>query len=265
MNEPACWILRFENRLLTVRGDRPGSIFPIGMASDFGVTGAVTLAVGELFGHPCLAADLDRLPDLPGLELTPLRAIYQLAGDNVFALAGRGAQLLDWQLNHRYCGRCGTPTVMRSGELAMHCPGCGLVAYPRISPAVMVLVRAGERLLLARSPHFKPGVFSALAGFVEPGETLEECAAREVREEVGIEITNLRYFQSQPWPFPNSLMVAFFADHAGGTLRPDPTEIEAADWFAVDALPLLPDPVSISRRLIDAACQSISISANHKA
>ena len=117
----------------------------------------------------------------------------------------------------------------------------------------MVLVRRGNELLLARSPHFKPGVFSALAGFVEPGETLEECAKREVREEVGIEIANLRYFHSQPWPFPNSLMVAFFADYAGGCIKPDPDEIEAADWFSPDALPVLPEPISISRRLIDAA------------
>jgi NAD+ diphosphatase len=117
----------------------------------------------------------------------------------------------------------------------------------------MVLVERGNDLLLARSPHFKPGVFSALAGFVEPGETLEQCAVREVREEVGIEITNLRYFKSQPWPFPNSLMIAYFADYAGGTITPDPSEIEAADWFSRDALPLLPDPVSIARQLIESA------------
>lgn len=134
----------------------------------------------------------------------------------------------------------------------MLCPRCGLIAYPRISPAVMVLVCDSNKLLLARSAHFKPGVFSALAGFVEPGETLEECAIREVREEVGIEITNLRYFHSQPWPFPNSLMIAFLADYAGGTIRPDPNEIEAVDWFSLDSLPLLPEPISISRRLIDA-------------
>jgi NAD+ diphosphatase len=182
-----------------------------------------------------------------------LRAIFHLAGVEIFALAGRATQLLDWQKNHRFCGQCGTPTIKKADELSMQCPSCGLLAYPRISPAVMVLVRDGDKLLLARSPHFKPGVYSALAGFVEPGETLEECAKREVREEVGIEIANLRYFHSQPWPFPNSLMVAFFADYAGGSLKPDPNEIEAADWFSPDALPVLPEPISISRRLIDAA------------
>ena len=135
----------------------------------------------------------------------------------------------------------------------MSCAGCDLVVYPRISPAIMVLISRGDELLLARSHRFKPGVFSALAGFVEAGETLEQCAVREVREEVGIEITNLRYFGSQPWPFPDSLMVAFFADYAGGTIQPDPLEIEAAGWFLRDALPILPEPVSIARQLIDAA------------
>lgn len=252
MSETACWILRCEHRLLTIAGNAPGAIFPSGSAADFGNPENV-LRIGQWAGLPCYAADVDQLPEIPSGEPTPLRAIFQLAGPETFALAGRATQLLDWQSHHRFCGQCGTPTTMKTGELAMQCPSCGLLAYPRISPAVMVLVRDGDRLLLARSPHFKPGVFSALAGFVEPGETLEECAVREVREEVGIEIANLRYFHSQPWPFPNSLMVAFFADYAGGTITPDPKEIEAADWFALAALPLLPEPISISRRLIDAA------------
>lgn len=251
MNQTACWILRCEHRLLTIAGDGP-AIFPTGTANDFG-SPAAALKVGELHGLPCYAADVPEFPEIPDSEATPLRAIFQLAGPNVFALAGRATQLLDWQANHRFCGKCGTLTAMKENELAMLCPACGLLAYPRISPAVMVLVRDGDQLLLGRSPHFKPGVFSALAGFVEPGETLEECAAREVREEVGVDIANLRYFHSQPWPFPNSLMVAFFADYAGGTITPDPNEIEEAGWFAPDALPILPEPVSIARRLIDAA------------
>jgi len=252
MNPPAYWMLRCDNRLLILSGDDGEALFPSGPSTAFG-NPENPLHVGELHGRPCHAVDVAQFPEIPGSQPTPLRAIFELAGPEVFALAGRATQLLDWQANHRFCGRCGTPTTVKSDEFAMHCPACGLLAYPRISPAIMVLVRDGERLLLGRSPHFKPGVFSALAGFVEPGETLEECAAREVREEVGVEIANLRYFHSQPWPFPNSLMVAFFADYAGGTITPDPLEIEAADWFAPDALPLLPDPVSISRRLIEAA------------
>lgn len=250
MNQAACWILRCEHRLLTI--NTGSALFPSGRAEEFGHP-ANALQVGELNGQPCYAADVAQFPYIPGGEPTPLRAIFALAGPETFALAGRATQLLDWQANHRFCGRCGTPAVIKDGELAMHCPACGLLAYPRISPAVMVLVRDGDKLLLARSPHFKPGVFSALAGFVEPGETLEQCAAREVREEVGVEIAKLRYFDSQPWPFPNSLMIAFFADYAGGTITPDPNEIEAAEWFSPDALPILPDPISISRRLIEAA------------
>ena len=252
MSDPAYWILRCQNRLLTFGGCGQASPFPLGLAADFGHPESALL-VGNLHGKPCYTADIEELPDGFSGELTYLRAIFQLAGAEIFALAGRATQLLDWQNQHRFCGKCATPTVKKAGELVMQCPACGLLAYPRISPAVMVLVRDGEKLLLARSPNFKPGVFSALAGFVEPGETLEECAVREVREEVGVEITNLRYFHSQPWPFPNSLMVAFFADYAGGTITPDPNEIEAADWFAPDALPLLPEAISISRRLIDAA------------
>lgn len=254
MSKTAFWILRCEHRLLAMPGNAEAGLFPSGPAAAFGDPENV-LYVGELHGQPCHAVDVAAFPDIPGGEATPLRAIFQLAGPETFALAGRATQLLDWQANHRFCGKCGSRTLMKSGEAAMSCPNCGLLAYPRISPAVMVLVRDGDKLLLGRSPHFKPGVFSALAGFVEPGETLEECAAREVREEVGVEIANLRYFHSQPWPFPNSLMVAFFADYAGGTITPDPSEIEAADWFSLDALPLLPEPISIARRLIDAARQ----------
>jgi NAD+ diphosphatase len=256
MNELSYWLLRCENQLFTTVDKTTETIFPRGCASDFGNPQGALL-VGQWQGLPCYAADVDTLPqDLAG-ELMPLRPLFAVAGPLAFALAGRATTLMDWQKNHRYCGRCATPTAVKSSEFAMQCPACGLLAYPRISPAVMVLISRGNELLLARSPHFKPGVFSALAGFVEAGESLEQCAVREVREEVSIEITNLRYFQSQPWPFPDSLMLAFFADYVSGTITPDPSEIEAAGWFARDALPPLPDPVSISRRLIDAACREV--------
>ena len=248
------WLLRYNNQLFTASGKTSENIFPYGRASDFG-NPQDALLVGELRGSPCFAAELNTLPEtIPG-ELISVRSLFSLAGAEEIYLAGRACHLLDWQKNHRYCGKCSAATAKKAGEFVMVCPACGLVAYPRISPAVMVIISRGDQLLLARSPRFKPDVFSALSGFVEAGETLEQCAIREVREEVGIEITHLRYFRSQPWPFPDSLMVAFFADYAGGVITPDPREIEAADWFSLNALPALPEPVSIARQLIEAACR----------
>jgi len=252
MNELNYWLLRRENKLLAI-DSTDGNIFPRGLASDFGDP-KNALLVGEWQGLPCYAADIDKVPENISGELMPVRNLFRLVGTDAISLIVRGTLLLDWQKNHRYCGRCGTPNTSKTGEFSMLCPSCELVAYPRISPAVMVLISRGDELLLARSPRFKTGVFSALAGFVEAGETLEQCARREVREEVGIEITNLRYFGSQPWPFPDSLMVAFFADYAGGTITPDPSEIEAAGWFSRSALPTLPEPLTLARQLIDAAC-----------
>ncbi len=256
MDELCYWLLRCENSLLTLTDSAGVEDFPLGLAANFG-NPKNALLIGRWKGVPCYAAELDSLSETVPGALTSLRRIFGLAGAEAFALAGRATQLLDWQRDHRYCGRCGAPTMRRPGEFAMACAACGLLAYPRMAPAVMVLVMRNDQLLLARSPHFPPGMFSALAGFVEAGETLEQCAAREVREEVGIDIANLRYFHSQSWPFPNSFMVAFFADYAGGILRPDPAEIEAADWFTLAALPQLPGRVSIARQLIDEACRQV--------
>ena len=135
--------------------------------------------------------------------------------------------------------------------MALRCPRCGMMHYPRVSPAVIVRVNRGEAVLLARSPGFPKGMRSVLAGFVEPGESIEETVRREVREEVGVEVRNLRYFGSQPWPFPNSLMIGMTADHAGGELAPQPGEIEDAAWYRADDLPGIPPKISIARRLID--------------
>jgi NAD+ diphosphatase len=172
--------------------------------------------------------------------------------DPLMALAARAFQVVDWDATHRYCGRCATAMRDRDGERARECPACGLVAYPRVSPAMMALIIRGREILLARAPRFPGAMYSALAGFVEPGETIEDCVRREVREEVGVEVDDLRYFGSQSWAFPHSLMIAFTARYAGGELQLDPNEIADARWFAIDALPDLPSPMSIARRLIDA-------------
>lgn len=213
-----------------------------------------SLYLGTLGDVHCYAAEI--APELAapaGLSWQGLRQLFSVLDDAHLALAGRAVQLLDWDRNHRFCGRCGTPTVSKPEERARACPACRLVAYPRISPAVMALVRRGRQLLLGRGPGFPPGMFSALAGFAEPGETLEQCLAREVREESGVEVCNIRYSGSQPWPFPNSLMIAFHCDYAGGELRPQEGEIEAVSWFEFDRLPKLPGRISIARRLIDEA------------
>lgn len=210
------------------------------------------LYLGDLGDTDCWAAEVPEASAAPaGLAFEGLRSLFSVLDDASFSLAGRAIQLLEWDRNHRYCGRCGAPTQPQTDERARRCTACGLSAYPRIAPAVMALVRRGRELLLARSPHFPPGMYSALAGFVEPGETLEQCIEREVAEEVGVRLSRMRYFASQPWPFPHSLMIAFVCDWAGGELRPQAGEIEAAEWFDVLQLPKLPSRISVARRLID--------------
>jgi NAD+ diphosphatase len=215
--------------------------------------------LGQLDGHGCYASAVSGQTDLPApWSWRGLRSLFGRLDDLLFGLAGRAIQVVQWDLTHRYCGRCAAATELGSSERSRTCPSCGLVSYPRLAPAVMALVRRERSLLLARSPHFPEGMFSALAGFVEPGESLEETLRREVREEVGVEIGNLRYFGSQSWPFPHSLMIAFVADYLGGEIVPQPGEIEAAEWFSIDSLPRLPHRISIARRLIDANIAEIA-------
>ena len=146
----------------------------------------------------------------------------------------------------------------QSADRSKRCPACGLVSYPRISPAVIVAITRGDRLLLAANRRHAGAMYSVLAGFVEPGESLEECVHREIREEVGLEVTDVRYFGSQSWPFPNSLMVAFTAAHAAGEIAVDPEELVEARWFAPGELPPIPGCGTISRRLIDGFVESAS-------
>jgi NAD+ diphosphatase len=217
-----------------------------------------TLYIGCLDGTACWAAEVPEHAAAPGgTNWEGLRTLFSVLDDAHFALAGRALQLIDWDRSYQYCGRCGARAEPRAQEHARVCPECRLAAYPRIAPAVMALVRRERELLLARSPHFPPGLYSALAGFVEPGETLEQCLAREVEEEVGVQVSRARYFASQPWPFPHSLMIAFVCDWVSGELRPREGEIEAAAWFDVLQLPKLPSRISIARRLIDSVAAQI--------
>ena len=180
-----------------------------------------------------------------------LRQLFGQIEEELVWVAGRAGQLVYWHNNHQFCGRCGRPTQDHREERAKICPACGLINHPRVSPAIIVAVVRERRLLLAHATRFPAKFYSVLAGFTEPGESLEECVHREVFEEVGVRVTNIRYFGSQPWPFPDSLMVAFTAEYAADEIRINPAEITDAGWFAASELPEIPPRISIARKLID--------------
>ncbi len=189
------------------------------------------------------------LPD--GLAHSGVRELAGLIPDEELAVAGLAVQIIDYDRNTRFCGRCGTPTEPARTERARVCPSCHRIVYPRLSPAIIVLVRKNDAILMVRGVRAPPGRYSLVAGFVESGETIEDAVRREVREEAGIAIKNVRYRASEPWPFPDSLMIGFVAEYDGGEIVPDGVEVESAVWVDRDHLPALPPRLSLTRALID--------------
>jgi NAD+ diphosphatase len=232
-----------------------GESFELPLASDLAslsLSEEGAHVIGTVDGTPCRALGVPRDTTAPaGWSFEGVRSLFGSISDRFFSAAARAMEIVDWDRSHRFCGECGSPTARKQGEMAFACTACGALSYPRISPAVIVAVVRDGRILLARARRFPPTMYSVLAGFVEPGETLEECVVREVREETGVEVKNIRYFDSQAWPFPHSLMIAFTAEYASGEIRVDPTEIVDAQWFTVGTFPRLPDPITVARRLID--------------
>ncbi|CAN5347991.1 NAD(+) diphosphatase [soil metagenome] len=256
------WRFDFVGRELLVSGsDDEFALLPIADDVDAADLNPLVASqyLGTLDGIDCWARSLIEAP--PGRRPVGLRRAMMAFDPALAAIAGRAAQVLDWDRTHRHCGVCATPTELRTQERARVCPACGLVVYPRISPAMMTLIWRPGELLLARSPHHAPGLFTALAGFVEAGESLEDCIHREVAEEVGVTVDDLRYFGSQSWPFPNSLMVAFTARWRDGVIVPQPGEIEDARWFAIDDLPLIPGRFSIAGLLLRGTIEAMRADA----
>jgi NAD+ diphosphatase len=246
------WFIFSKRKLLVSQENQPPTIPLIRSPQDLGFDALETIYLGTSEGEDCFAAVLpDSSVSPPSMSFQDLFQLYGRLEEDLIPVSFRALHLLDWSQKTRFCKQCGKVMQDLNGQRGKSCRDCGYVSFPRISPAVIVLVEREDTCLLARSPRFREEFYSVLAGFSEPGETLEETVAREVGEETGIEVKDIRYFGSQPWPFPDSLMIGFIARYAGGEIRVDGTEILEAHWFSWDRLPKIPGKISIARSLID--------------
>jgi NAD+ diphosphatase len=242
----ARWLIFCGGKLLLKNGAAP-----LAQDAPFNVPG-LQFDCGVYKQNHCRAFELKKLPGLAaGWKAFDLRDSFELLPERLFWLAGRAAQMICWDNNTRFCPACGVKTKPFAAN-AKICPACNKELYPVITPAVMVLVKKGSEILMVRGINFKWPHYGLVAGFLEAGETFEACASREVSEETGIKIKNIKYFGSRPWPFPSGIMAGFTADYAGGRLRPDGKELLDARFFGREALPPLPDKISLARRMVDA-------------
>ncbi len=247
------WFLFHEDLLLVRAGGRSVEVPFLSDPAELRLLPVRKQLLGMLDGKPCFTAALEEPISLGESSYRSIRSLLGAVPEETFALAGRAFQVMDWERTNRFCGKCGMPTEPMADERAMSCAACGIQYYPRITPAVIVAIVRDGKILLAHARRFPSIFFSVLAGFVEAGETFEECVRREIREEAGIEVENIRYFGNQPWPFPNTLMVGFTAEYAGGDLVIEERELVQAAWFDPEEVLRLqiPRDGTIARRLID--------------
>lgn len=251
-DEPAWFFVFNRDKLLVKAADDTLSVPVKTTVDELKVRILTKYYLGKLDGCDCYCVETDETENLPeGTFFKRLFSLLDRIDTEMFALAGRAYQILTWDKKNRFCGSCGSPTEMKQDERAKVCPKCGNVIYPKISPAVIVGVIKENEILLAHARNFKENWYSIIAGFVEPGETFEDCVKREVFEEVGIKVKNPKYFGSQPWPFPDSLMVGFTAEYESGEIIVDGTEITAAGWYTSDNMPSIPTSASIAGQIIN--------------
>jgi NAD+ diphosphatase len=252
MQEPG-WYFLFQNRKLLAIQEEIGISIPcLHDPSELSVSLMSQLYIGTLNGTHCFTGVIDSASNLPAtISLYDLRSVYGLIDEDLFAVAGRALVVASWDSICKFCAQCGKPLDVNAYERAKLCTSCGISYYPKLSPAIIVAVIKDDRILLARGKNFPIGRYSVIAGYVDPGETLEQCVRREVKEEVGIEIKNISYFGSLPWPCSDSIMIGFTAEYSGGSIQADGVEITEAGWFKADGLPDVPGKVSLARQLID--------------
>jgi len=251
-SEPAWWFVFTAHTMIVREEGETLSVPFIKNLSELRLHAIREWYLGTLNGNHCYCAEVSENISLPeGMVSYGLRYLYGRIEESIHKIAMKASHIIDWDSTNRYCSRCRTEMNRAKGMRAKECPGCGFLSFPRISPAVIVLIERDNRVLLARVKRFTAELYSVLAGFVEPGESLEEAATREIEEEVGIRVKNIRYFGSQPWPFPDSLMIGFTAEYESGEIKIDEAEISDAGWFDPDKLPIIPGKISIARQLID--------------
>jgi NAD+ diphosphatase len=255
------YLFVFCDNMLLVHLEEGSPGVPLTKECKLDITPIRKLYLGTLMGEPCYAVEGAADSQCPeGLEFKELRSLYGLVEEDIYALAGRAKQILLWDQNHQFCGRCGTKTKTLAAERAKVCPQCGLTRYPHISPVVIAAILKGEQILIVHSDQYGK-MASLIAGFVEAGETLEETMQREIMEEVDIKVKNIRYFSSQSWPFPDCLMIGFIAEYDEGELVSDGVEVSYAGWFDVQNLQMLelPPKATLGREMIDWYIKTYSI------
>jgi NAD+ diphosphatase len=253
-SEPDLWFIFQKDKLLVTNTGQAVEIPKMPNIRSIGMVPVSQQYLGTLDRVRCYACITDNVhsnvPD--GMMFMPLRSLIGLVPDDIFWTAARASLIMYWDRTSSFCGKCGQPAKLSGTERAKVCTACGFTTYPRISPAVIVAVIKDGHILLGSSKRFPQSFYSVLAGFVEPGETFEQCIKREIKEEAGIDVKNIRYFASQPWPFPDSMMVGFTAEYAGGDICADGEEVIDVQWFSADNLPQIPaNKTIIARRLID--------------
>lgn len=246
----------FEGKILLCK-DQNNQSLPEEIWFDLGKSTNASFALGSYQSYDCFAVEVNEVNILESEPIVdtawiPIKLAFSLLDVSWFGIVAKGYQLLQWNKQNRFCGQCGSFLIKKSNTYECYCQPCFRSFFPKISPSIIVMIHRENKILMARSAHFSPGVYGLIAGFVEPGETLEDAVHREVMEEVGVIVRNVQYFGSQPWPFPDALMMAFTADYVSGELVFNDGEIESAGWYDKNNFPGMPSSsVSIASRLIE--------------